>query len=230
MQPPPNWPPRWPDIIDSLVIDAIRRVPRHLFVVPEHRAQAYEDIPLPIGAGQTISQPHVVAMMTQALRLTHTSRVLEVGTGSGYQAAVLAAITPHVWSIEARPELAERAQTLLDRLGYTVQVRVGNGALGWPEEAPFDGIIVTAAGSDVPPALVAQLAPGGRLVIPVAENDWDQVLWAIERKPDGQVVRQELGKVLFVPLVRDENDQETARSSGMKEIKRQLQELFGRWR
>lgn len=230
MQPRPNWPPQWPDIVDSLVIDAIRRVPRHLFVAPEHRSQAYEDIPLPIGAGQTISQPHVVAMMTQALRLTPTSRILEVGTGSGYQAAVLAAITPHVWSIEARPELAERAQALLDRLGYTVQIRVGNGALGWPEEAPFDGIIVTAAGSDVPPALVAQLAPGARLVIPVAENDWDQVLWAIERTPDGQVVRHELGKVLFVPLVGDEEDQEAAHSSGLKEIKRQLQELFGRWR
>ena len=140
-----NWPPAWPDITDRAVLTAIESVPRHRFVPPQHKAQAYDDAPLPIGLGQTISQPYIVVLMTQALHLTPASRVLEIGTGSGYQSAVLASITPHVWSVET---LAELAGTVLERLhgqGYPVAIMSGDGRLGWPEHAPYDGIIVTAA-------------------------------------------------------------------------------------
>jgi protein-L-isoaspartate(D-aspartate) O-methyltransferase len=200
MKIPAHWPPHWPDITDRVVRAALAAVPRHLFVPPEYRGQAYEDMPLPIGRGQTISQPYIVALMTQALRLTPASRVLEVGTGSGYQAAILAQITPHVWSIEALPELAAAAGERLRGLGYAIAVQTGDGRLGWPEHAPFDGIIVTAAASDVPPALAAQLAEGGRLVIPVGASSWDQCLWLIE-KLGGHLRRELLAEVRFVPLV-----------------------------
>jgi protein-L-isoaspartate(D-aspartate) O-methyltransferase len=197
---PKHWPPRWPDVTDPAVLAAIAAVPRHLFVPPHYRDEAYEDIPLPIGQGQTISQPYIVAVMTQTLRLGSKSRVLEVGTGSGYQAAILAEITSHVWSVETLPELAEAARERLHGLCYGVQIKVGDGRLGWPEHAPYDGIMVTAASPDVPPALVAQLADGGRLVIPVGAGTWDQTLWLIEKIGD-KLRKHHLAEVRFVPLV-----------------------------
>jgi len=220
------WPPRWPDIRDRAVLAAVAAVPRHLFVPPQHRELAYEDAPLPIGRGQTISQPYIVALMTQALRLTPASRVLEVGTGSGYQAAILAHITPHVWSIETLPELAETARERLHGLGYPVQVWLGDGRLGWPEQAPFDGIIVTAAAPDVPPALAAQLADDGRLVIPVGASAWDQLLWLIE-KVGGRLRRELLAEVRFVPLVATASATQEE-NPALADVRRELQALFGR--
>lgn len=196
-----DWPPAWPEITDSLVLDAMAAVPRHLFVPPEHQDQAYEDAPLPIGFNQTISQPFIVAVMTQALGIDQDSRVLEVGTGSGYQAAVLGHISRHVYSVEALPSLAEAARELLARLGYGVIVRAGDGRLGWPEHAPYDAIVVTAAPAEVPPALVQQLAPGGRLVIPIGESQWEQVLWRLVKGQDGRLRAERLGEVRFVPLI-----------------------------
>ena len=150
------------------VLDALARVPRELFVPADVRHRAYEDSPLPIGYGQTISQPYIVAYMTEALETSPDHRVLEIGTGSGYQAAVLAELVREVYSIEIIPELAERARRTLADAGYrNVDVRTGNGYAGWPERAPFDRIIVTAAPPEIPPALVDQLAVGGRMVIPV---------------------------------------------------------------
>ena len=221
---PAHWPWHWLDITDRVVLAAMAAVPRHLFVPPSYRGQAYEDIPLPIGHGQTISQPYIVALMTQALRLTPTSRVLEVGTGSGYQAAILAQITPHVWSIEIVPELAAAAREHLHGLGYRVEVRCRDGRLGWPEHAPYDGIIVTAASPDVPPALAAQLGEGGRLVIPIGENTWDQILWLIE-KVNGRLRRELLADVRFVPLVAstlggEEDD------PALEAVRRELHALF----
>lgn len=224
-KPPAIWPPPWPDITDRAVLAAVAAVPRHRFVPPAFQAQAYDDAPLPIGYGQTISQPYIVALMTQALRLTPSNRVLEVGTGSGYQAAILAHITPHVWSIETLPELAGAARERLRGLGYRVEVREGDGRLGWPEHAPYDGIIVTAAAADVPPALVVQLAEGGRLVIPVGETPWDQLLWLIH-KTGGRLRRELLAEVRFVPLVAaappgPEDD------PALAQAQRELAELFG---
>jgi protein-L-isoaspartate(D-aspartate) O-methyltransferase len=212
--PQSGWPPNWPNIRDPLVLDAMAAVPRHLFVPRELEEQAYQDEPLPIGLNQTISQPYIVALMTQALQLQPTSRVLEIGTGSGYQAAVLATITPHVWSVETLPLLAEMARDRLARLRYPVLVKQGEGRLGWPEHAPYDGIIVTAAPAEVPPALVQQLAPEGRLVIPVGGSHWDQVLWQIVKHPEGRLSAQRLGEVRFVPLTGDrpgEDNPEQAR-------------------
>ncbi len=210
------------------MLAAIAAVPRYRFVPVQHLDQAYEDIPLPIGQGQTISQPYIVALMTQALCLTPSSRVLEIGAGSGYQAAILARLTPHVWSVEMLPELGQAAQERLTGLGYSVQVRIGDGRLGWPEHAPYDGIIVTAAAADVPPALVAQLAEGGRLVIPVGENAWDQTLWLI-RRLKGELRREFLAEVRFVPLVGSPAAAAAeAEDTALAGIKRELQELFGR--
>ena len=221
---PVHWPPHWPDITDVTVRAAIAAVPRHLFVPPEHRNQAYEDMPLPIGRGQTISQPYIVALMTQALRLTPASRVLEIGTGSGYQAAILAHITPHVWSIETLPDLAETARARLHGLGYEVEVQGGDGRLGWPAQAPFDGIIVTAAAPDVPPALAAQLAEGGRLIIPVGASLWDQSLWLIERVR-GRLRRELLAEVRFVPLVAT-TSRDQPEDPALTDVRRELCELF----
>ncbi len=221
---PRHWPPHWPDVTDPAVLAAIAAVPRHLFVPPQYRDQAYEDIPLPIGHGQTISQPYIVALMTQALCLRPDSRVLEIGTGSGYQAAVLAEITPHVWSVETIPELAEAARQRLHGLGYQVAVHVGDGRLGLPEHAPYDAIIVTAAAPDVPPALVAQLGPRGRLVIPVGEGIWDQVLWLIERHGD-RLSKQHLADVRFVPLVATDSRPQ-AEDEATAQIRMQLERLF----
>jgi len=185
-------------IDDPRVLAAMRRVPRHELVPPNVRADAYDDTPLPIRHSQTISQPYVVAFMTEALELEPSDRVLEVGTGSGYQAAVLAEIAREVWTIEIVAPLAERAERDLARLGYrNVHVRAGDGYRGWPEHAPFDAIIVTAAPDHVPEPLIEQLAVGGRLVLPVGTGTQELVL--IERTADGVKRRRLLG-VRFVPM------------------------------
>src|SRR5687768_2897517 len=188
-------------IRDSSTLTAMRRVPRHEFVPPAHRASAYENRPLPIGHEQTISQPYIVAFMTEAVRPRRGMKVLEVGTGSGYQAAVLADIGCRVYTIEIIGELADSARERLQRLGYTdVQVRHGDGYAGWPEHAPFDAILLTAAPERVPPALVAQLAPSGRLVAPVGEEDAVQKLVLLEKDDRGEVTQRELLPVRFVPM------------------------------
>lgn len=185
-------------IDDPQVLGAMRSVPRHEFVPEALRERAYADTPLPIGSGQTISQPYVVAFMTQALGLDADDRVLDVGTGSGYQAAVLAEIAARVDSVEIVPELAERARRDLARLGYeNVEVRVGDGYRGWPEHAPFDAILVAAAPDHVPEPLVEQLAVGGRLVMPVGEGL--QELVRLTKTPQG-VQREALMAVRFVPM------------------------------
>jgi protein-L-isoaspartate(D-aspartate) O-methyltransferase len=192
-------------ITDSLTLAAMRAVPRHEFVPEEQRARAYADTPLPIGHEQTISQPVVVAFMTQVIRPRPGLRVLEVGTGSGYQAAVLAETGARVWTIEIFRALADEARARLQRLGYgQVQVRHGDGYAGWPEVAPFDAIVVTAGADSIPPLLVRQLAPGGRLVMPVG-NPWvDQRLVLLEKDASGRVASRDLLPVRFVPLLRGE--------------------------
>jgi len=188
------------DIVDPRVLAAMREVPRHRFVPPEMAAQAYDDTPLPIGYGQTISQPYIVAYMTQALEVRPEHRVLEIGTGSGYQEAVLARIEKEVYTIEIVPELAARAAGILRELGYDrVHVREGDGYAGWPEHAPFDRVIVTAAPDHIPQPLVDQLAVGGRLVIPV--GDVRQQMTIVTKTKDGVVERRTIG-VRFVPLTR----------------------------
>jgi protein-L-isoaspartate(D-aspartate) O-methyltransferase len=185
-------------IRDPEVLRAMGTVPRHELVPEPLRSRAYDDGPLPIGEGQTISQPYVVAAMTEALELEPGQRVLEIGTGSGYQAAVLAELGVQVYSIELEPELAARARRDLDRLGYgRVVTRQGDGYQGWPEHAPFDAIVVTAAPEDVPEALVAQLAVGGRMVVPVGKYAQDLLLL---RKQSEGVTRETLMPVRFVPM------------------------------
>ena len=192
---------RSPSIRDSEVLEAMRQVPRHLFVPWSLRLMAYEDHPLPIGHGQTISQPYVVALMTEALQLKTNSKVLEIGTGSGYQAAVLSELTPQVFTIEIITPLAEQARERLQKLGYhTVRVRAADGYFGWPEEAPFDGIIVTCAAGHIPPPLIAQLRQGGRMVIPVGGFYEVQRLMVVTKDEDGMVRTQELLPVRFVPM------------------------------
>ena len=187
-------------ITDARVLDVMRRIPRHRFVEEGLTHGAYEDHPLPIGEGQTISQPYIVALMTSLLELTGQEKVLEVGTGSGYQTAVLGALTRRVCSIERLPRLAERARATLEALGVqNVWIRVGNGALGWPDEAPFDRILVAAGGPSVPPPLVEQLADGGRMVLPVGSPE-DQVLTVVERV-GGQTQTRQAGECKFVKLV-----------------------------
>jgi protein-L-isoaspartate(D-aspartate) O-methyltransferase len=186
---------------DRLVLDALRRVPRHLFVPTRVEAESYEDRALPIGHGQTISQPYIVAAMTELASLKGGEKVLEIGTGSGYQAAVLAEIAGSVYSIEIVPELAQEARTRLKRLGYDrVKVRTGDGWAGWPEEAPFDAIIVTAAPETVPPPLVEQLKTGGRLVIPVGPRE-DQKLQRLVKTATG-LKKESVFPVRFVPFLR----------------------------
>ncbi len=189
-------------ITDPRVLAALGRVPRHRFVPASLAPLAYGDFPLPIGRGQTISQPYIVALMSQWARVRPGEKVLEVGTGSGYQAAVLAELTEQVFTIEIKPDLARAARALLTELGYAqVKVRTGDGYRGWPEAAPFDAILVTAAAPAVPPALTAQLKEGGRLVMPLGEPRGEQTLgrW---RKVQGELKQEESLPVRFVPLVR----------------------------
>jgi len=195
-------------VSDARVLAAMETVPRHLFVPKNQRHQAYDDTPLPIGSGQTISQPYMVARMTELLSLTKDSRVLEVGTGSGYQAAVLGQLAGEVWSIERLPELAGRARTLLHRLGYdNVHVVVGDGTLGFPEAAPYDAIVVTAGAPRIPEAMREQLAIGGRMVIPVAAGCSEDLL-LIERD-EAEVCRETIILACtFVPLIGSEGYQE----------------------
>lgn len=189
-------------ISDSAVLAAMRQVPREEFVDPGMRELAYEDHPLPIAKGQTISQPFIVAYMTEALELTGSDRVLEVGTGSGYAAAVLSRIVDRVYSVERLEELAEDARRRLERLGYgNVVVLVGDGSLGWPEHAPYDAIVVTAGAPRVPTPLLRQLTGGGRLVIPVGPSSLLQNLVRVRRVGDDEVRYEELCGVRFVPLV-----------------------------
>jgi len=186
---------------DRLVLQAMTKVQRHLFVDEAQRRQAYNDYPLPIGEGQTISQPYVVALMTEALKLTGGESVLELGTGSGYQAAVLAEIVKEVYTIEIRQGLYTMVRDRLQKLGYrNVQVKLGDGYFGWQEHAPFDAIIVTAAANHIPPPLIAQLKEGGRLIIPVGSTVFSQNLMLLT-KEKGKQKMTELGGVRFVPLV-----------------------------
>lgn len=188
-------------ISDQRVLDALREVPRHIFVDEALASRAYENTALPIGHGQTISQPYIVALMAAALDLSQSDRVLEVGTGSGYQAAVLAELADAVASIEVIPELARHAAEVLREQGYgRIALRTGDGAQGWPERAPFDAIIVTAAARSVPPALVEQLASGGRMVIPVGEPGGEQALRLLTRTVDGGASERTILPVAFVPL------------------------------
>lgn len=187
------------------VLRAMRAVPRHAFVPDELKEKAYLDQPLPIGRGQTISQPYMVAVMTERLKPSKELRVLEIGTGSGYQCAVLAELFGEVYSIELIGELGRAAEERLRGLGYrNVQVRIGDGYLGWPEKAPFDRILLTAAPPEVPEALLEQLATGGRLVAPVGLSSEDQYLMLYEKDSLGRVTRQRLGGVRFVPMVKGE--------------------------
>ena len=189
---------------DQKVLAAMAAVPRHEFVPPAHIDQAYADTPLPIGHGQTISQPYMVAEMTRLLKLGPRSRVLEVGTGSGYQAAVPTEFTPHVFTIEIIRPLAESAAARLNRLGYDViTCGAGDGYFGWPEHAPFDAIIVTCAAGQIPPPLIRQLAPGGQMVIPVGQPFATQSLMLVEKDADGTIRSRSLMSVAFVPLNRD---------------------------
>ncbi|ROR34895.1 protein-L-isoaspartate(D-aspartate) O-methyltransferase [Inmirania thermothiophila] len=187
--------------IDPAVLEAIRRVPRERFVPAEQRGAAYANHPLPIGEGQTISQPFIVALMTHLLGVGPGDRVLDVGTGSGYQAAVLAELGAEVYGVELRPRLAEEAAERLRALGYDhVAVRIGDGALGWPEHAPYRGIVVAAATPHVPPALLDQLAPRGRMVLPLGPPGLGQMLTVVERGPEGGIHQREVLPVAFVPL------------------------------
>ena len=195
--------PGLPTRFDARVKDAMGRVPRHLFVPPSQAAAAYDNRPLAIGHEQTISQPYIVALMTDLLKPQAEHKVLEVGTGSGYQAAVLAELVRHVYTIEIVEPLGVEARERLARLGYkNVSVRIGDGYQGWDEHAPFDGIIVTAGADEVPPPLVKQLKPGGRMVIPVGEQGGVQSLQVLEKQPDGAVRTREIIPVRFVPLTR----------------------------
>ncbi len=187
-------------IADARVLDAMRKVPRHMFVDEAFRDQAYNDHPLPIGEKQTISQPYIVGLMTESLGLSGGEKVLEIGTGSGYQTAILAELAGRVFSIERHPVLAQRANQILQQLGYrNIIIRVGDGSLGWRDDAPFDGIIVTAGTPAIPQPLVDQLAMGGRLIVPVGDK-LGQDLYKVERAPEG-IRKTNLGGVRFVDLV-----------------------------
>jgi len=187
-------------IRDPRVLGAMAKVPRHLFVDPSYQKQAYADHPLPIAEGQTISQPYVVALMTEAIKPQPTDRVLEIGTGSGYQAAVLAELVKEVYTIEIRKPLAETAERRLRDLGYVhVKVRYGDGYFGWEEYAPFDAILITASANHIPPPLIKQLKEGGRLILPLGSTLYYQVLTLATKVKAGLDVR-ELGSVVFVPM------------------------------
>jgi protein-L-isoaspartate(D-aspartate) O-methyltransferase len=185
---------------DPVVLDVMSKVPRHVFVDSQYSARAYEDHPLPIGEGQTISQPYVVALMTETLRLRGGDRVLEIGTGSGYQAAVLAGIVKEVYSIEIRKALAVRAERTLVDLGYrNVKVKYGDGYFGWEEHAPFDAIIITAAANHIPPPLIRQLKEGGRLILPLGSTVYFQALTLVTKR-GGELGVEQICPVAFVPM------------------------------
>jgi protein-L-isoaspartate(D-aspartate) O-methyltransferase len=189
------------DSMDPRVMAVLAEVPRHEFVPQDQRPHAYENRPLPIGHGQTISQPYIVALMTDLLKPQPEHRVLEIGTGSGYQAAVLARLVKEVYSIEIITELGRQATERLQRLGYdNVTVRTGDGYFGWEEQAPFDGIVVTAAADHIPPPLIRQLKPGGRMVIPVGSRFMVQQLVLVEKDAGGAATTRQILPVLFVPL------------------------------
>ena len=189
------------DIADKQVLQAMHSIPRHEFVPPDQLSWAYADHPLPIGEGQTISQPYIVALMTQAAAVQRGDRVLEIGTGSGYQAAVLAELTSEVYTIEIIEPLGRQAAERLRELGYSkVHTKIGDGYYGWEEYAPFDAVIVTCAPDHIPHPLVAQLKVGGRMVIPVGPPGAYQSLWLLEKQADGKVQRRNLGGVTFVPM------------------------------
>jgi len=188
---------------DRWVLAAMRAVPRHEFVPRHLRSRAYDDCPLPIGHGQTISQPYIVAYMTEVLRLKPKEKVLEIGTGSGYQAAVLSELTPTVYTVEIIRALATQAAERLERLGYkTIKCKVGDGYYGWPEHAPYDAIIVTCAAGSVPPPLLKQLKPGGRMVIPVGPPGQVQQLVLVKKDSEGKITSESLMAVAFVPMTR----------------------------
>jgi protein-L-isoaspartate(D-aspartate) O-methyltransferase len=190
-----------PAVRNQAVLEAMRQVPRHLFVPTYLESAAYADRPLPIGHGQTISQPYIVAFMTEALEIEPGAKILEIGTGSGYQAAVLSELTPRVFTMEIIHTLGKEAGERLQKLGYrTVKARIGDGYYGWPEEAPFDGIIVTCAAGHIPPPLLTQLRPGGRMVIPVGSTFQVQRLMVVSKSNQGKVLSKELLPVLFVPM------------------------------
>ncbi len=184
------------------VLAALTKVRREAFVPESETDLAYINAPLPIGSGQTISQPFIVAIMTELLDLKDSDSVLEIGTGSGYQAAILAELAKQVYSIEVVPELADTARRALIAEGYRqIEIRCGDGALGWPEHAPYDAIIVTAAATEIPLALVAQLKPGGRMILPVGATDELQMLVLIEKNPSGAIKQRDIMAVAFVPLI-----------------------------
>jgi protein-L-isoaspartate(D-aspartate) O-methyltransferase len=188
---------------DLAVLRAVQMVPRHLFVPESVRHRAYDDAALPIGSGQTISQPYVQARYLELIGLTGKEKVLEIGTGSGYQAAVLSPLAARVYSIEIVLDLGRRAGEVLHRLGYgNVETKIADGYYGWPEAAPFDAIVVTAASSHIPPALIQQLKPGGRMVIPIGGPFSAQQLMLIEKQPSGGITTRQLLPVQFVPFIR----------------------------
>ena len=191
-------------IRDQRVLGAMGRVPRHEFVPERSVPYAYEDHPMPIGDGQTISQPYIVALMLEAARIGAEDVVLDVGTGSGYAAAVTAELAHRVVSVERHPGLAVEAAATLDALGYRVEVVTGDGTLGWPEGAPYDAIVAAATGPSVPRAWVEQLAPGGRIVMPVGRPGHAQHLAVFTSRADGELVKEDLGAVAFVPLVGEQ--------------------------
>lgn len=188
-------------IKDVKVLEVMGRIPRHLFVEESDRSKAYADHPLPIGEGQTISQPYIVALMTEAVKLKSSDRVLEIGTGSGYQAAVLAEIVAEVFTIEIKKSLAESAAQRLKEMGYkNVRVKYGDGYFGWEEAAPFDAILITAAPNHIPPPLIKQLKEGGRLVVPLGSTIYYQQL-TLARKHQGELLLDQMAPVAFVPMI-----------------------------
>ena len=189
------------DELDPRVLKAIGSVPRHEFVPENQRSNAYENRPLSIGRGQTISQPYIVAIMTDLLKVTPTSKVLELGTGSGYQAAILSELVDKVYSIEIIKFLGEQARGRLKRLSYgNVRVKIGDGYYGWEEHGPYDAIIVTAAGSHIPPPLIKQLKTGGRMIIPIGSRFMTQQLLLVNKEEDGKILTRQILPVRFVPL------------------------------
>lgn len=195
-------------IVDPRVLAAMGKVPRHLFVAADLRPHAYDDTPLPIAEGQTISQPYIVALMTKVIAPAYGKKVLEIGTGSGYQAAILGELVQNVYTIEINPLLAAGAKRLLQNLGYkNIHCRLGDGHLGWPAAAPFDGIIVTCSPDHIPQPLLDQLAVGGRMVIPVSYDSTVQELVLIEKERGGKLKKTDLIPVQFVPMIRGNHEQ-----------------------